>query len=137
MRITAKDSVCLIVDYQEKILPAIADRERLIENSVKLLQGLRILGIPMVMTAQYSKGLGVNIPPICEAAGMEKFSDKNTFSSRLSGGFRNGQRQKVCHYLWNRSTCMCVTDRDRSKRNGISAGTGEDCIEKTCMTKRS
>ena len=43
MRITAKDSVCLIVDYQEKILPAIADRERLIENSVKLLQGLRIL----------------------------------------------------------------------------------------------
>lgn len=27
MRITAKDSVCLIVDYQEKILPAIADRE--------------------------------------------------------------------------------------------------------------
>ena len=54
MRITAKDSVCLIVDYQEKILPAIADRERLIENSVKLLQGLRILGIPMVMTAQYS-----------------------------------------------------------------------------------
>ena len=38
MRITAKDSVCLIVDYQEKILPAIADRERLIENSVKLLQ---------------------------------------------------------------------------------------------------
>ena len=44
MRITAKDSVCLIVDYQEKILPAIADRERLIENSVKLLQGLRILG---------------------------------------------------------------------------------------------
>ena len=73
MRITAKDSVCLIVDYQEKILPAIADRERLIENSVKLL--------PMVMTAQYSKGLGVNIPPICEAAGMEKFSDKKTFSS--------------------------------------------------------
>ena len=114
MRITAKDSVCLIVDYQEKILPAIADRERLIENSVKLLQGLRILGIPMVMTAQYSKGLGVNIPPICEAAGMEKFSDKK----------RSGQRQKVCHHLWNRSTCMCVTDRDRSKRNGISAGTG-------------
>ena len=51
MRITAKDSVCLIVDYQEKILPAIANRERLIENSVKLLQGLRILGIPMVMLA--------------------------------------------------------------------------------------
>lgn len=81
MRITAKDSVCLIVDYQEKILPAIADRERLIENSVKLLQGLRILGIPMVMTAQYSKGLGVNIPPICDAAGIEEFSDKKTFSS--------------------------------------------------------
>ena len=122
MRITAKDSVCLIVDYQEKILPAIADRERLIENSVKLLQGLRILGIPMVMTAQYSKGLGVNIPPICEAAGMEKFSDKKTFSS--AGCQEVLEAVKDSHHLWNRSTCMCVTDRDRSKRNGISAGTG-------------
>ena len=62
MRITAKDSVCLIVDYQEKILPAIADRERLIENSVKLLQGLRILGIPMVMTAQYLSLIHISEP---------------------------------------------------------------------------
>ncbi len=46
MRITAKDSVCLIVDYQEKKRYAIADRERLIENSVKLFTGTSDLRDP-------------------------------------------------------------------------------------------
>ena len=62
MRITAKDSVCLIVDYQEKILPAIADRERLIENSVKLLQGLRILGIPIGHDGSVQQGAWSEYP---------------------------------------------------------------------------
>ena len=41
MRIAAKDSVCLIVDYQEKILPAIADRGETDRKQCKTLQGLR------------------------------------------------------------------------------------------------
>lgn len=81
MRILAEDTICLVVDYQEKILPAIAQREQLVETSVKLLKGLNILGIPMVMTAQYSKGLGRNIPEICEAAGTKEYIEKSSFSS--------------------------------------------------------
>ena len=81
MRILAEESICLIIDYQEKILPSIAEKENLVETSIKLLKGLRILEIPMVMTAQYSKGLGLNIPEICEAAGTIEFIEKNSFSS--------------------------------------------------------
>lgn len=81
MRILAEESICLIIDYQEKILPSIAEKENLVETSIKLLKGLRILEIPMVMTAQYSKGLGLNIPEICEAAGTNEFIEKNSFSS--------------------------------------------------------
>lgn len=81
MRISAEDTICLIVDYQEKILPVMAERERLVDTSVKLLKGLRILGVPMVMTAQYSKGLGLNIPEICEAAGVQEHIEKDSFSS--------------------------------------------------------
>lgn len=81
MRILAEETTCIIIDYQEKILPTIAEKERLVENSVRLLNGLKILGIPMVMTAQYSKGLGLNIPEICKAAGTEEYIDKAAFSS--------------------------------------------------------
>lgn len=81
MRITAEHTKCLVIDYQEKIVPAMADKELLIANSVKLLTGLRILGIPMVITGQYTKGLGRNLPEIFAAAGTEEYIDKMTFSS--------------------------------------------------------
>lgn len=80
MRILAEDTTCIIVDYQEKILPTIAKKEELIETSVKLLKGLNILGVPMHITGQYTKGLGLNIPKICEAAGTEEYTDKLVFS---------------------------------------------------------
>ena len=120
MRITAKDSVCLIVDYQEKILPAIADRERLIENSVKLLQGLRILGIPMVMTAQYSKGLGVNIPPI---------SDKKTFSSAGCQEVLEAVKDKKYVIICGIEAHVCVLQTVIDlKEMGYQPVLVEDCI---------
>lgn len=81
MRILPEDTSCLVIDYQEKIVPAMARWEELIANSEKLLRGLRILGIPMTITGQYTKGLGLNLPEIFAAAGTEEYIDKLTFSS--------------------------------------------------------
>ncbi len=81
MRITAEHTSCLVVDYQEKIVPAMAEKEALLANSVKLLKGLGILGIPRIITGQYTKGLGLNVPEIFAAAGTEEYFDKLTFSS--------------------------------------------------------
>ena len=81
MRILTENTSCLVIDYQEKILPAMANKEELLKNSVKLLTGLKILGIPMTITGQYTKGLGLNVPEIFEAVGTEEYIDKITFSS--------------------------------------------------------
>lgn len=81
MRILAENTSCIVIDYQEKILPAMADKEALVANSVTLLKGLKALGIPMLLTTQYAKGLGNNIPEICEAMGTEEAIDKTTFSA--------------------------------------------------------
>lgn len=80
MRILPEETCCVVVDYQEKFMPVIAEREQLIANSVKLLEGLNILEIPVMVTAQYAKGLGLNIPQIREAAGTEEYFDKKSFS---------------------------------------------------------
>lgn len=80
MRILPEDTCCMVVDYQERLMPAIAEKEALIRNSVGLLRGLRILEIPVMVTAQYAKGLGMNIAEIREAAGTEQYFDKLTFS---------------------------------------------------------
>lgn len=81
MRMKADNTACLVVDYQEKIVPAMAGREELIRNSVRFLKGLRILDIPMTITGQYTKGLGLNLPEIFQAAGTEEYIDKLTFSA--------------------------------------------------------
>ena len=81
MRILAENTSCIVIDYQEKILPAMSGREELVANSAALLKGLNLLEIPMVLTTQYAKGLGNNIPEICEAIGSDVAYDKTTFSA--------------------------------------------------------
>ena len=48
----------LVIDIQEKILPAIFDSERVITNSLKLINGFKIMNVPVFLTEQYPKGLG-------------------------------------------------------------------------------
>lgn len=129
MRLLAEETACLIIDYQEKILPVMAEKERLLETSVRLLKGLNILNIPMVMTAQYSKGLGLNVPEICEAAGTQEFIEKNSFSS--------GDVEEVCNVLMGKKNiiicgieahvCVLQTIIDL-KAKGFQPVLVEDCV---------
>lgn len=102
MRILTEDTCCVVVDYQERILPSMAEKEILLENSVKLLRGLNILEVPVMMTAQYSKGLGLNVPQICEAAGTEEFCDKKSFSIYEDEGAR-----KKLESLGKKNVILC------------------------------
>lgn len=94
MKILPEETCCVVVDYQEKFMPTIAEKEQLICNSVKLLEGLNILEIPVMVTAQYAKGLGLNIPEIRAAAGTEEYCDKKSFS--IYGDI--GAREKLQRY---------------------------------------
>ena len=42
MRILAENTSCIVIDYQEKILPAMSGREELVANSAALLKGLNL-----------------------------------------------------------------------------------------------
>ena len=46
MRIDPANTAVLVVDYQEKLLPAIHDVEHLLERTRILLSGLQVLDIP-------------------------------------------------------------------------------------------
>lgn len=48
----------LIIDLQEKLLPAIMESETVIQNTIKLIEGCKILAVPIYCTEQYPKGLG-------------------------------------------------------------------------------
>lgn len=48
----------LIIDLQERILPVISNIDAVLENTIKLIKGFKILQLPIYFTEQYPKGLG-------------------------------------------------------------------------------
>ena len=58
------NTVLLLIDYQERLFPVMHDKEKLLNNVVKLVKGALALEIPIIVTEQYPKGLGPTIPEI-------------------------------------------------------------------------
>lgn len=81
MRIEREQAVAIVVDYQEKLVPAMNNKEQLLHNSCVLLEGLKILGVPMVITQQYTKGLGMTVEEITQAVGTAEYIDKISFTA--------------------------------------------------------
>jgi nicotinamidase-related amidase len=52
------ETVFLIVDIQERLMPVINDKEEIFSNVNKLISGAKILDLPLLVTEQYPKGLG-------------------------------------------------------------------------------
>jgi nicotinamidase-related amidase len=69
----------VVVDLQEKLLPAIAGRERVLRNSVLLLRLAEVLSLPAILTTQYERGLGPTVREVAEAAGGTAPLDKVSF----------------------------------------------------------
>ena len=81
MRITAEDTMALIIDFQERLVPVIDRQEELIHNTELLIKGLQILDIPMIVTQQYTKGIGMTVPALAELFGEGfAYEDKVAFS---------------------------------------------------------
>ena len=72
------DTALLVVDVQERLVPAIAGHERVLWNIRRLIDGARVLGLPVAATEQYPRGLGRTVPELAERLG--EIPSKLTFS---------------------------------------------------------
>jgi nicotinamidase-related amidase len=50
------DAFLVVIDMQERLLPVMADRERVVENALKLVKFARIIGLPILFTEQQNLG---------------------------------------------------------------------------------
>lgn len=101
-KITREDCVLVAIDYQTKLVPAMFGKEALIDRSVRLIKGFDILGMPVLITEQYPKGLGQTIPEIREANSQAEILEKNTFSAWDDADFVVRMRQM------NKSTAVVI-----------------------------
>jgi nicotinamidase-related amidase len=80
MRIKKENTIGVVIDIQSRLYPLIQDADTLTKNNTILIKGLRVLDVPIVVTQQYTKGLGETIPELAEALGEYKHIEKTAFS---------------------------------------------------------
>jgi nicotinamidase-related amidase len=108
----ADQCALIVVDMQEKLLPPIWEKERLVRNVQLLIRLAGILKIPALVTTQYAKGLGDTVPEIASMLPDTPPIDKLMFSCFGSDVFCSllkrlpGQRTTVL--LCGMETHICV-----------------------------
>ena len=78
--LTKENTALLIIDVQAKIFPVMFESEKLLENTLKLIKGIKVLEIPIYYTEQYPKGLGETIQQIKDELTDINPIEKMTFS---------------------------------------------------------
>lgn len=100
MLIRADQSVLIVIDMQERLVPAMQAPATTLRNTRHLITAAREMDVPVLLTEQYPKGLGPTVPEIAKVAGNSPILPKMHFSCMEDQGFaaafRNtGRRQAV------------------------------------------
>lgn len=85
MLINAQESTLVIIDIQERLFPVIEGHTALAEHSAWLIQIARRVGVPVLLTEQYSKGLGPTIATLSDGVAEESVIEKLQFSAARDG----------------------------------------------------
>jgi len=81
------DTLFIAIDFQEKLMPVMNDKANLEDKVCRLAAGMKKLDLPIVVTQQYTKGIGETIPSVAEALGKFEAIDKTSFSCMGNSDF--------------------------------------------------
>ena len=121
----------LIIDVQERILPVISNYLLVVENTLKLIKGFKVLGLPLYYTEQYPKGLGPTVSSITKELGELKPFDKMSFScsgaSDLFEEFKKKNLSQIVVCGIESHVCVQQTVLDLIE-NGIQVNLAADAV---------
>ena len=138
LRLTRAQAGLVVVDIQERLLPAIFEKERVVQNAVRLIQGAAVLQVPIFATEQYRKGLGATVPEVAAAIPGFAPMEKLAFSACGADGFVAALKAKkvsdviLCGieaHVCVTQTCLDLLDEGlqglRGGGRGVLADAGE------------
>jgi len=105
------DTLLVVIDVQERMMPAISGGDEVTAQISRLAAGCRQLEVPILVTEQYTRGLGPTVEPVQQALG-EWYNplEKIAFSACKEVSFMNrletAGRQEII--LCGVETHICV-----------------------------
>lgn len=132
MRILKDDTLAVVIDIQERLFPHIYENDKLLENSIKLISGLKILEIPLVITEQYTKGLGSTLEPIIKQLDnnynpIEKIDFSCYGSNDFVQSLKKYNKKNIIVFGIETHVCVLQTTLDLLE-NGYNTIVIEDCV---------
>ena len=105
------DSILLIIDVQEKLLNAVFNKETLVKKAAIAVHAASSLGIPIIVTEQYPKGLGKTVEDVKNKLLQNVSIYEKTFFSALDEEFvfdaiRKFKRKQIV--IFGIETHICV-----------------------------
>jgi nicotinamidase-related amidase len=109
-RYVSDDILFIFIDLQERLLNRIKDAKKIVAKNIILLESAGVLGIPVIITTQYRKGLGDLTEEFKNKVNTDVL-DKTTFSCAGDPGFEarlNSLKRSVVA-VGGIETHICVT----------------------------
>lgn len=137
MLLRADLSLLLVIDIQERLLPAMADPQSVEAGAARLMRAARRLGVPLLVSEQYPKGIGPTVASLAALATPDETLEKLSFScaaepaiqARL--GLMGPRRQAV---LCGIEAHVCVL---QSALGLIAAGWSVAVVEDAVSSRRA
>jgi nicotinamidase-related amidase len=138
--LTRDNTALLIIDVQEKLWTLMQDKEKIAENIRKLIDFAKIVGLPIILTEQYPKGLGRTIKQIKDKIPEVEPIEKTAFSCFGAEGFLEKLKKNKVQTLIitgiESHVCVCQTSLEALDRDiracvvsdAISSRTLQNCI---------
>ena len=113
MKLDPDRATVVVIDVQEAFRKALDSFDQVAAKAAQLVQGAAAIGVPIVVTEQYPKGLGATVPEVADSlpSGVQAL-DKVRFSAVGVEGFDLGERDQVLVCGIEAHVCVAQTALD-------------------------
>jgi nicotinamidase-related amidase len=136
----ARDRTALVVvDVQEAFREAVREFDDVAKGTATLIQGARVLGIPIIVTEQYPKGLGHTVPEVAEHLDgvdpIEKVCFSAAGSEEFNAALASSRRDQVLLCGIESHVCVNQTAEDLIGR-GLEVHVAQDAVSSRTKENR-
>jgi nicotinamidase-related amidase len=125
----------VVIDVQEAFAKAVERFDEVARQTAILAEGARVLGLPIIVTEQYPRGLGDTVEPVREAIGETPRLAKTVFSAVRADGFDLGGRDQALVCGVETHVCVNQTAHDLLGR-GVEVHVAADAVSSRTAANR-
>lgn len=138
-QLTAQNTLAIVVDIQQRLIPVLHEAENFVNQNKKMITGLKALGVQIIVTEQYPKGLGATVPEIHELVADVPTFEKTQFSALIEPVSEILFAQNIENVILlgcETHVCMLQTALDLREKN-FQVYVPQECVTSRALTNKN